>query len=55
MNVKITKQAGYRIGWEKNGKWYYINVESKADMLAEVDDKMSISDKVRVKRIYVAE
>ena len=23
MNVKITKQAGYRIGWEKNGKWYY--------------------------------
>lgn len=41
----------YRIGWEKNGKWKYILVYTEEDMLAEVADKMCMSDKVSVRRI----
>ena len=41
----------FRIGWCKNGKWHYITVDSKSEMIAEVADKTSISDKVSVKVI----
>ena len=40
----------YRIGWKRgNGKWYYITVSTQAEMLAEVADKTTISDKVSVR------
>lgn len=38
----------YRIGWRKDGKWHYIVVNTKQDMLAEVADKTLLSDKVSV-------
>ena len=41
----------YRIGWERNGKWKYIIVDSDEDMLAEVADKTCLSDKVSVRRL----
>lgn len=42
----------YRIGWQSSeGKWKYITVNTKAEMLAEVADKSMISDKVSVRRI----
>ena len=41
----------YRIGWEKNGKWHYITVHTKAEMIAEVADKTALSDKVSVRVI----
>ena len=40
----------YKVGWYKNGKWEYIKVTNKPDMLAEVADKILISDKVTIKR-----
>ena len=40
----------YRIGWEVSpGKWKYITVFSKEEMLAETAEKSRISDKVSVK------
>ena len=51
--MKILKEDSneiFKIGWYKGGKWKYIKVTDKTDMLAEVDDKMTISDKVTVKR-----
>lgn len=51
--MKILKEGSnetFKIGWYKNEKWNYIKVTNKADMLAEVADKMTISDKVTVKR-----
>lgn len=39
----------YRIGWERNGKWRYIVVNSHPEMLAEVADKILLSDKVSVR------
>ena len=41
----------YRIGWERNGKWHYITVDTKAEMIAEVADKTTLSDKVSVRVI----
>ena len=41
----------YRIGWERNGKWHYITVSTHAEMLAEVADKTTLSDKVSVRVI----
>lgn len=41
----------YRIGWERKGKWHYITVATKADMLAEVADKTTLSNKVSVRII----
>jgi hypothetical protein len=38
----------YRIVWEKGGTKHQITVGTKAEMLAEVDDKVIISDKVCV-------
>lgn len=39
----------YRIGWYKDGKWHFLLVETKAEMLEEVADKTTMSDSVRVK------
>lgn len=39
----------YRIGWKKNNVWHYIFVDSKAEVLEEVADKMILSDSVSVK------
>ena len=39
----------FKIGWEKDGKWHYIKVDTKAEMMAEVADKTIISDKVSVR------
>lgn len=41
----------YRIGWEQNGKWHYIFVEGKEEMIAEVADKSCISTKVSIKEV----
>lgn len=42
----------YRIGWADHGKWRYITVSTKADMIAEVADKTILSDKVSVKVLH---
>ncbi len=41
----------YRIGWEKDGRWRYITVGSKEEMIAEVADKTTLSDKVSIRAI----
>ncbi len=41
----------YKIGWEKNGKWKYLVVDSHEEMLEEVADKTVSSDKVSVRAI----
>ncbi len=42
----------YKIGWQSyNGKWKYITVNSKTEMLAEVADKSILSDKISIRRI----
>ena len=39
----------YKISWKKDGKYRSIIVPTKAEMLAEVADKTTLSDKVIVK------
>ena len=39
----------YKISWKKEGKYRSIIVSTKAEMLAEVADKTTLSDKVIVK------
>ena len=41
----------YRVGWCRDGKWHYITVNSKADMIAEVADKTVLSKKVSIRVI----
>lgn len=43
----------YKIGWEKNGTWKYIIVNSHEEMLEEVADKTIISNKVSVRVIQI--
>lgn len=38
----------YKIIWEKGGKKHQITVSTKAEMIAEVADKTTLSDKVCV-------
>ena len=45
----------YRIGWEKNGKWRYITVNSHPEMLEEVADKTILSDKVSIRVIHTSD
>jgi hypothetical protein len=52
--VKEEKMASekYKIGWKtKSGAWRYLVVNDKGEALAEVADKMCLSDRVSVKRI----
>ncbi len=41
----------YRVGWysTRTGKWKYITCSTKEDMIAEVADKTTLSDKVSVR------
>ena len=41
----------YRIGWESNGKWKYIVVNSHEEALEELADKTILSDKVSYRAI----
>lgn len=41
----------FRIGWKRDGKWRYITVNSRPEMLEEVADKTLLGDCVTVKQI----
>ena len=44
----------WRVGWKtKAGTWRYITCNTKTDMLAEVNDKTTLSDKVSVREVTV--
>ena len=41
----------YRIGVCIDKKWKYIIVDTKEEMLAEVDDKACLADRITIKKI----
>lgn len=44
----------WRVGWKtKAGTWRYILCHTKADMVAEVVDKTTLSDNVSVRKVSV--
>ena len=48
MEVHVMK---YRIGWESHGKWKYVTVNTREEALAELADKICMSDKVSYRAI----
>ncbi len=46
----MIQKEQYKIGWrDRDGRWKYLTVGDKSDMLAEVADKSTISDRVTVR------
>ena len=46
-------KEAWKIGWKKGSAWKYVTVFTKGEMLAEVADKTTLSDKVSVKKIHM--